>query len=100
MEIIKQITDQIESVEGVKLLDVDPGAGHQPHRGYVRGPAGAGARSRLASGAPKARELIDMSKHSGEHPRFGACDVCPLVPVANITMERRSPTRTSSPRLG
>ena len=86
MEIIKQITDQVEAVEGVKLLDVDPGKA--TNRTVV---TFVGAPDRVVEAAfqavKKASEIIDMSKHSGEHPRFGATDVCPLVPVADITME-------------
>ncbi|OFY72170.1 MAG: glutamate formimidoyltransferase, partial [Bacteroidetes bacterium RIFOXYA12_FULL_33_9] len=86
MNIIKQITNQIESVEGIKLLDVDPGAA--TNRTVV---TFVGTPDEVIEAAfraiKKASEIIDMSKHKGEHPRFGATDVCPLVPVANITME-------------
>ncbi|HRZ42936.1 MAG TPA: glutamate formimidoyltransferase [Bacteroidales bacterium] len=86
MAIIKQITDQIESVEGVKLLDVDPGAAtNRTVVTFVGEPEPVLEAAFLA--VKKASELIDMSKHTGEHPRMGATDVCPLVPVANITME-------------
>lgn len=86
MEIIKQITDVIESVEGVKLIDVDPGkATNRTVVTFVGEPEPVCEAAFLA--AKKAKELIDMTKHKGEHPRFGALDVCPLVPVANITME-------------
>jgi len=86
MEIIKQITDQIESVEGVKLLDVDPGkATNRTVVTFVGEPEPV--MEAAIRGMKKAKELIDMSKHSGAHPRFGATDVCPLVPVANISME-------------
>jgi len=86
MTIIKQITDVIESVEGVKLLDVDPGkATNRTVVTFVGEPEPVINAAFLA--IQKASELIDMSKHSGEHPRMGATDVCPLVPVANITME-------------
>ncbi len=86
MAIIKQITDQIESVEGVKLLDVDPGvATNRTVVTFVGEPVSVVEASFRA--VKKANELIDMSKHQGEHPRMGATDVCPLVPVANITME-------------
>ncbi|MGD8454551.1 MAG: glutamate formimidoyltransferase [Phycisphaerae bacterium] len=84
--LIKQITDQIETVEGVKLLDVDPGkATNRTVVTFVGAPEPV--LEAAVRAARKARELIDMSKHSGEHPRFGAMDVCPLVPVANITMD-------------
>jgi len=86
MELIRQITDQIESVEGVKLLDVDPGKA--TNRTVVTFVGSPDAVIKAAFQAvSKASELIDMSKHSGEHPRFGATDVCPLVPVVGISME-------------
>jgi glutamate formiminotransferase / formiminotetrahydrofolate cyclodeaminase len=86
MAIIKQITDQIESVEGVRLLDVDPGAAtNRTVVTFVGEPMPVMEAAFRA--VKKAAELIDMSKHTGEHPRMGATDVCPLVPVANITME-------------
>ncbi len=86
MSIIKQITDAIESVEGVKLLDVDPGkATNRTVVTFVGEPEPVIEAAFQA--IKKASELIDMSKHSGEHPRMGATDVCPLVPVSNISME-------------
>jgi len=86
MEVIKRITDQLESVEGVKLLDVDPGkATNRTVVTFVGSPEQVVEAAFLA--VRMASEIIDMSKHSGEHPRFGATDVCPLVPVAGITME-------------
>lgn len=86
MGIIRQITDRIESVEGVKLLDVDPGKA--THRTVVTFVGEPGPVIEAAVRAvKKAAELIDMTKHSGEHPRFGATDVCPLVPVSGISME-------------
>jgi len=86
MNIIKQITDEIESVENVRLLDVDPGK--TTNRTVVTFVGNPGEVVEAAFRAvKKASEIIDMSKHKGEHPRFGAADVCPLVPVANITME-------------
>jgi len=86
MALLKQITDMAETVEGVKLLDVDPGAAtNRTVVTFVGSPdAVLEAAFRCIR---KAMELIDMSKHKGEHPRFGATDVCPLVPVSNITME-------------
>lgn len=84
--IIKQITDQIESVEGVMLLDVDPGkATNRTVVTFVGHPNVVIEAAYLA--IKKASELIDMSKHKGEHPRMGATDVCPLIPVSGITME-------------
>lgn len=86
MSVMKQITDQIEAVDGVKLLDVDPGkATNRTVVTFVGQPDNAIEAAVRA--ARKAAELIDMSKHHGEHPRFGAMDVCPLVPVSNITMD-------------
>lgn len=86
MSIIKQITGEIEAVEGVKLLDVDPGKA--TNRTVV---TMVGTPDEVVEAAfravKKASELIDMRHHKGEHPRMGATDVCPLVPVSNITME-------------
>lgn len=86
MGIINQITREIENVDGVKLLDVDPGKA--TNRTVV---TMVGTPDEVIEAAfravKKASELIDMSKHKGEHPRMGATDVCPLVPVANISME-------------
>lgn len=84
--ILKQITDAIETVEGVKLLDVDPGkATHRTVVTFVGEPAAVVEAAFQA--IRKACELIDMSKHTGEHPRMGATDVCPLIPIAHISME-------------
>ena len=84
--IIRQITDQIETVEGVRLLNVDPGkATNRTVVTFVGNPEAVVEAAFRA--IKKAGELIDMSKHKGEHPRMGATDVCPLIPVANITME-------------
>lgn len=86
MTIIKQITDQIETVDGVKLLDVDPGAAtNRTVVTFVGDPEQVIEAAFLA--VKKASQIIDMTRHKGEHPRMGATDVCPLVPVANITME-------------
>jgi glutamate formiminotransferase/formiminotetrahydrofolate cyclodeaminase len=86
MSIIKQITDEIESVEGVKLLNVDPGkATNRTVVTFVGTPDAVVNAAFLA--IKKAGELIDMSKHKGEHPRMGATDVCPLIPISNISME-------------
>ncbi len=86
MDIIKQITNEIESVEGVSLLDVDPGqATNRTVVTMVGTPEEVCEAAFLA--VKKASELIDMRNHKGAHPRFGATDVCPLVPVSNITME-------------
>jgi glutamate formiminotransferase/formiminotetrahydrofolate cyclodeaminase len=86
MTVIKQITDAIESVEGVRLLDVDPGK--DTNRTVVTFVGEPLAVCEAAFQAvKKASEVIDMSKHHGAHPRMGATDVCPFIPVAGITME-------------
>lgn len=84
--VIKEITDAIENVEGIKLLDVDPGKATNRTVVTIVGEPEAVVEAAFR-GIKKAAQVIDMSKHHGEHPRFGATDVCPLVPVANITME-------------
>ncbi len=85
-EVIKQITTVVEKMEGVTLLDVDPG--FSTNRTVV---TFVGTPENVVEAAfqviKKAQEVIDMRTHHGDHPRFGATDVCPLVPVANITME-------------
>lgn len=84
--ILEQIADSIRSVEGVKLLDVDPGAAtNRTVFTFVGQPEPVIEAAFRA--IRRASELIDMTKHSGEHPRMGATDVCPLVPIANITLE-------------
>jgi glutamate formiminotransferase/formiminotetrahydrofolate cyclodeaminase len=86
MGVIKLITDEIESVEGVKLLDVDPGkATNRTVVTFVGEPEAVLEAAFRA--VKKAAEVIDMRGHKGEHPRFGATDVCPLVPIRNISME-------------
>ncbi|MCW5923508.1 MAG: glutamate formimidoyltransferase [Saprospiraceae bacterium] len=96
LTVVKQITDAIESVEGVKLLDVDPGkATHRTVVTFVGEPEPVVEAAFRA--IQKACELIDMSKHTGEHPRMGATDVCPLIPIANISMEE---TAAWARRLG
>jgi len=86
LDVIKQITDVIEKSEGVKLLDVDPGfTTNRTVVTFVGTPEEVIATAYKA--IAKAKELIDMRGHHGDHPRFGATDVCPLVPVSNITME-------------
>ena len=86
MAVIKQITDVIESVQGIQLLDVDPG--ESTNRTVV---TFIGAPEPVKEAAfravQKAAELIDMANHKGEHSRFGATDVCPFVPVSNASME-------------
>ncbi|MGB4654769.1 MAG: glutamate formimidoyltransferase [Bacteroidales bacterium] len=86
MGVIKQITNVIESVEGVKLLDVDPGkATNRTVVTFVGSPDSVIEAAFQA--IKKASEVIDMRHHKGEHPRFGATDVCPLVPISGISME-------------
>ena len=85
-EVIKQITDEVERVKGVKLLDVDPGeATNRTVVTFVGEPqVVVEAAFRCVK---KAAQLIDMRQHHGAHPRMGATDVCPLIPVAGITQE-------------
>lgn len=86
LNIIRQITNEIESIEGVKLLNVDPGkATNRTVVTFVGAPDAVIEAAFLA--IKKAAELIDLSKHKGEHPRMGATDVCPLIPIAGISME-------------
>ena len=86
MEIIRQITDAIESVNGVRLLNIDPGkATNRTVVTFIGDPVAVSEAAFL--GVKKASEVIDMSKHHGEHPRMGATDVCPFVPVSGISME-------------
>ncbi len=86
LNIIKQITGEIEKVEGVRLLNADPGKA--TNRTVVTMVGEPGRVIEAAFNCIRiAGELIDMSKHKGEHPRMGATDVCPLIPIANISME-------------
>src|ERR1700716_4151033 len=86
MDVIRQITAAIESVEGVSLLDVDPGA--TTNRTVVTFVGSPDAAVEAAfRGIQKASELIDMRKHRGAHPRMGATDVCPFIPVSNVRWE-------------
>ncbi|MGI8950581.1 MAG: glutamate formimidoyltransferase [Chitinophagaceae bacterium] len=86
LTIIKQITDEISKIEDVKLLNVDPGkATNRTVVTFIGSPKAIVEAA--FSAIKKAGELIDMSKHKGEHPRMGATDVCPLIPVANISMQ-------------
>ena len=86
---INQIANIVETVEGIKLLDIDPGAA--TNRTVI---TFVGEPKQVIKAAflliQKASQLIDMSKHTGEHPRFGATDVCPLVPISGITLEETS----------
>lgn len=84
--IIRQITDAIQSVEGASLLDVDPGAStNRTVVTFVSSPDSAAEAAFRA--IKKAAELIDMRKHKGAHPRMGATDVCPFIPVSNVSWE-------------
>lgn len=84
--VIQQITDAIQTVEGVRLLNVDPGkATNRTVVTFVGAPEAVIEAAFRA--IRRAGELIDMSRHKGEHPRMGATDVCPLIPIAGITME-------------
>ena len=84
--VIKAITDAIESVEGVRLLDVDPGeATNRTVVTFVGSPEDVVEAA--FRGVRRAAELIDMSRHHGAHPRMGATDVLPLIPVAGVTLE-------------
>ncbi|MBP6335927.1 MAG: glutamate formimidoyltransferase, partial [Bacteroidia bacterium] len=85
LNIIRQITDAIESVDGVKLLNVDPGKATNRTVVTMVGEPNLVIEAALR-GIKKAAELIDMSKHKGEHPRMGATDVCPLIPISGISM--------------
>ncbi|MBT5699755.1 MAG: glutamate formimidoyltransferase, partial [Flavobacteriales bacterium] len=85
-EKIRIISSVVEEIDGVKLLNVDPGkATNRTVITFVGEPQNVIDAAFLL--IQKAQELIDMSKHSGEHPRMGATDVCPLVPISNISME-------------
>ena len=86
MGIIKQITDEVEKIEGVSLLDVDPGkATNRTVVTFVGNPQAV--IDAAFEAIKKAGELIDMRHHKGEHPRMGATDVCPLIPISGITTE-------------
>ena len=85
-DVINQITNIIKSVDGVKLLDVDPG--YDMNRTvvtFIGSPKGV--KEAAFRAIAKANELIDMTKHTGSHPRMGATDVCPFVPVSGVTIE-------------
>ena len=100
MQIIQQISDEIEKVDGVRLLNVDPGkATNRTVVTFVGAPEAVCEAAFRA--IKKAAELIDMSRHKGEHPRMGATDVCPLIPIAGISMEETAEyAQTLGARVG
>ncbi len=100
MAVIRQITDEIERIDGVKLLDVDPGATTNRTVVTFVGEPDAVCEAAFAA-VKKAQELIDMRQHKGDHPRFGATDVCPLVPISGITMDETAAyARQLAERIG
>lgn len=100
MEKIRQITAEIEAVEGVRLLNVDPGKATNRTVVTLVGNPEAVVEAAFRA-IQKAGEVIDMSMHSGEHPRMGATDVCPLIPIAGISMEETAEwSRKLAKRVG
>jgi glutamate formiminotransferase/formiminotetrahydrofolate cyclodeaminase len=100
LEVVRQITARIESVEGATLLHVDPGKATNRTVVTFAGPPDAVVEAAFRAIA-RAAELIDMQHHSGEHPRMGATDVCPLVPISGITMaETAALARQLAERVG
>ncbi|MBI9072664.1 MAG: glutamate formimidoyltransferase [Melioribacteraceae bacterium] len=86
LSVIKQITDEIEKIDDVKLLDVDPGPDmNRTVVTFVGSPKGV--KEAAFQAIKKAAELIDMRKHQGSHPRMGATDVCPFIPVSGVTVD-------------
>ena len=86
MSVIDKITAEIKKVSGVRLLDVDPG--YDTNRTVVTFVGEPEPVKQAAFAAvKKSHELIDMRHHKGAHPRFGACDVCPIIPVSGVTMD-------------
>src|SRR5947207_4672963 len=84
--VLRQITDAIKSTDGISLLDADPGATTNRTVVTLVGSPDAAVEAAFR-GIQKAAELIDMRKHTGAHPRMGATDVCPFIPVSNVTWE-------------
>ncbi len=99
-ETLDAISQAVRNTPGVTLLDVDPGAAtHRTVFTFVGEPEAV--LDAAVNAAKVGAELIDMSEHEGEHPRFGAMDVCPLVPIAGVTMEETAAyARTLAKRLG
>src|SRR5262249_55412738 len=95
--VIRAITDEIERTEGATLLHVDPG--QSTHRTVVTfaGPPGPVVEAAFRA-IRRAGELIDMRRHQGEHPRMGATDVCPLIPISGISMEETARLATQLAR--
>src|SRR5690606_30302840 len=85
-KIIGQIAEVIKQVDGVTLLDIDPGKATNRSVFTIAGPPESVIEAAFQA-IKKSYELIDMSRHSGAHPRMGATDVCPLIPISNISME-------------
>ncbi len=86
LEVIRQITAAIESVEGISLLECRSRREHQSHVVTFAGNPEAAVEAAFR-GIQKAAELIDMRKQKGAHPRMGATDVCPFIPVSNVSWE-------------
>src|SRR5438552_18342536 len=86
LDVIREITAAIESVEGISLLNVDPGASTNRTVVTFAGTPDAAVEAAFR-GIKKAAELIDMRRHKGAHPRMGATDVCPFIPVSNVSWE-------------
>jgi glutamate formiminotransferase/formiminotetrahydrofolate cyclodeaminase len=98
--IIQQISDAIAAIDGVELLDVDPGKATNRTVVTFAGSPEAVLDAAVVAGR-LSKDLIDMAKHSGEHPRFGGMDVCPLVPISGVTMEETAAyARELGRRLG
>jgi len=99
-EVIRRITGRIEAVEGIRILDIDPGKAANRTVVTFVGPPAAVAEAAFAA-VSQAAELIDMRKHSGKHPRIGAADVCPFVPISGISMEETiAIARSVAERIG
>src|SRR5436189_767622 len=86
LDVVRQITAAVESVEGVSLLNVDPGASTNRTVVTFAGTPDAAVEAAFR-GIQKAAELIDMRKQTGAHPRMGATDVCPFIPVSNVSWD-------------
>jgi glutamate formiminotransferase/formiminotetrahydrofolate cyclodeaminase len=100
MEIIRQITEAMKTVEGISVIDVDPGKATNRTVVTMIGEPEPVCEAAFRA-VKKASELIDMSKHKGAHPRFGATDVCPLIPVSGISMEETTEyARKLAKRIG